>query len=359
MNSGSSASVPALSERNAVSDAGCRRLVGSGRFVRTARHLQALEKTDRDNQVYPRDGTVESRRLGRARDGGSARLISAGIRADTYRSEIQAPWFAYHLKGKGKSESREATIFQSGSNRWMKYDSWTPRAECSRNAILSAGGRTNFHLKNRLAKMKRLTVMFPIRRIRFRIANARFSQTYGQGSTWFILARRRPAFSGSDRKDVLSWQSDVLTEDVTVTGDIIAHLFASTTGSDSDWVVKLIDVYPAENPADEKMANYQLMVASEILRGRYRQSFEKAEAIEPNKVNEYTIDMRGNNYTFKKGHRMMVQVQSTWFPLYDRNPQKFVENIFLAKEEDFQKATQQIYRSAKYPSHISVSVAAR
>ncbi len=107
------------------------------------------------------------------------------------------------------------------------------------------------------------------------------------------------------------------------------------------------------------MADYQLMVASEIFRGRYRKSFEKPEAIEPNKVNEYTIEMRGNDYTFKKGHRVMVQVQSTWFPLYDRNPQKFVENIFLAKESDFQTATQRIYRSTKYPSHISVSVPVR
>jgi uncharacterized protein len=155
----------------------------------------------------------------------------------------------------------------------------------------------------------------------------------------------------------LSWKTDVLTDDVTLTGDMIANLFASTTGTDSDWAVKLIDVYPGEYPADPKMANYQLMVASEIFRGRYRESFEKAKPLTPNTPLEYKINMRGNDYTFRKGHRIMVQVQSSWFPLYDRNPQKFVENIFLAKEADFQTATQRVYRSAKYPSHISVSVA--
>jgi len=105
------------------------------------------------------------------------------------------------------------------------------------------------------------------------------------------------------------------------------------------------------------MSGYQLMVADEIFRGRYRKSFEKPEAIAPNKVSEYTIDLRGNDHTFKKGHRIMVQVQSTWFPLYDRNPQTFVDNIFLANESDYKSATQQIYRSPKYPSHVSVSVA--
>jgi putative CocE/NonD family hydrolase len=142
---------------------------------------------------------------------------------------------------------------------------------------------------------------------------------------------------------------------VTITGDIIANLFAATSGSDSDWVVKLIDIYPADSAGN--MANYELMVASEIFRGRFRKSYEKAEALKSNKPEEYTIDMRGNDYTFKKGHRIMVQVQSTWFPLYNRNPQKFVPNILLAGDADYQTATQRIYRSSKYPSHISVSVA--
>jgi uncharacterized protein len=158
-----------------------------------------------------------------------------------------------------------------------------------------------------------------------------------------------------DRNDVVSWQSDVLDQDLTISGNVIAHLFASTTGSDSDWVVKLIDVYPEES-SDKKMAGYQLMVVDEIFRGRFRNGFEKPVPITPNRVEEYTIDLRANNYTFKKGHRLMVQVQSTWFPLYDRNPQKFVDNIFKASPSDYQKATQRIYQTAQYPSRLTLPV---
>jgi predicted acyl esterase len=135
---------------------------------------------------------------------------------------------------------------------------------------------------------------------------------------------------------------------------VFQDFLASTTGSDSDWVVKLIDVYPADG---RKMSEYQLMVANEIFRGRYLNSFERAEALVPDRVNQYKIDLHGNDYAFLKGHRIMVQVQSSWFPLYDRNPQKFVPNIFVAQESDFQSATQRIYRSSKFPSRVSVSVA--
>jgi putative CocE/NonD family hydrolase len=141
-----------------------------------------------------------------------------------------------------------------------------------------------------------------------------------------------------------------------VSGHIIADLFASTSGADSDWVVKLIDVYPDEWPKDRSMGGYQLMVAGEILRGRYRHSFERPEPVRPNEVNEYKVDLRWADHTFKKGHRIMVQAQSTWFPLYDRNPQKYVENIFRAKAEDYIAATQRIFRSKKFPSHILLPV---
>lgn len=315
-----------------------------------------LEKTDRDDQVFLVMGPWNHGGW----SGRGRRLGAVDFGSDTgrfYRSEIQAPWFAYHLKGKGKLNLAEATIFQSGSNRWMKYDAWTPTANLEkRNLYLQSDGKLSFQKPAGKNDAFDSYVSDPANPVSYR--KRPILGTYAQGSTWFTWLTDDQRFL-SDRKDVLLWQTDVLNEDVSVTGDIIAHLFASTTGSDSDWVVKLIDVYPAQYPADEKMAGYQLMIASEILRGRYRRSFEKAEAIEPNKVNEYTIDMRGNDYTFKKGHRIMVQIQSTWFPLYDRNPQKYVENIFLAREEDFQKATQRIYRSAKYPTHISVSVAVR
>ncbi len=158
------------------------------------------------------------------------------------------------------------------------------------------------------------------------------------------------------RPDVLSWETETLQEDVTVTGDILTHLFASTTGTDSDWIVKLIDVYPENYPKDRKMGGYQLMVANEVFRGRFRKSFEQPEPIKAGEVNEYVIDIHHNDHTFLKGHKIMVQVQSTWFPIIDRNPQKYVDNIFLAKESDFQAATQRIFRSSAYPSHIVLPI---
>ncbi len=161
------------------------------------------------------------------------------------------------------------------------------------------------------------------------------------------------------RPDVLSWESEPLAEDVTVTGKITARLFASTTGSDSDWVVKLIDVYPEDCPAEPAMGGYQLMIANEVFRGRFRKSFEKPEPLVAGEVAEFTIDLHAADHRFLKGHRIMVQVQSTWFPLIDRNPQTFVENIFLAKESDYRPATQRVYRSREFPSHIVVPVRVR
>jgi predicted acyl esterase len=136
---------------------------------------------------------------------------------------------------------------------------------------------------------------------------------------------------------------DSLTEDLTVTGKIMAHLFASTSGTDADWIVKLIDVYPAFDPKNILMSNYQFPVAMEVFRGRFRKSFEHPSPLSPNKPEEFVIDLHDINHVFKKGHRIMIEVQSTWFPLIDRNPQKFVPNIFDAKESDFIKAEQRVY----------------
>jgi predicted acyl esterase len=172
------------------------------------------------------------------------------------------------------------------------------------------------------------------------------------------------------RPDVLSWETEPLEEHLVVTGDIVADLFASTTGSDSDWAVKLIDVYPEDyqkiDPASGELPRgqqgailngYQLIIADDVLRGRYRNSLEAPEAITPNKVTEFKVDLHPNNHAFLKGHKIMVQVESTWFPLYDRNPQKFVENIYRASDSDYVKATQSIYRSQESPSSIILPVA--
>lgn len=275
-----------------------------------------------------------------------------------FREEIQAPFFACQLKLKCDKTLPEASIFQSGSNKWMNYDSWPPKQAKPRELYLQANGKLSFE-KPVAAKADEgfdSYVSDPANPVPYR--KRPIQATYDpRGSGWRQWLVEDQRFV-NDRKDVLRWQTDVLADDTTLTGDMIAHLYAATSGTDSDWVVKLIDVYPDSNPNDERMAGYQLMVAEEIFRGRYRKSWEKPEAITPNKPLEYAVDIRGNDYTFKKGHRIMVQVQSSWFPLYDRNPQTFVPNIFLANETDYKPATQRIYRSAAYPSHISVTVPA-
>src|SRR6266540_1247479 len=178
---------------------------------------------------------------------------------------------------------------------------------------------------------------------------------YSRGSGWreWLVEDQRFVHR---RPDVLSWETDPLTEDVTITGALAAHLFASTSGTDSDWIVKLIDVYPEDYPKDYKMGGYQLMIANDAFRGRFRKSFEKPEPIKPDEVNEYVIDLHQCDHRFLKGHKIMVQVQSTWFPVIDRNPQKYVENIFKAREEDYIRATQRVFRSKQFPSDLTVPV---
>jgi putative CocE/NonD family hydrolase len=174
----------------------------------------------------------------------------------------------------------------------------------------------------------------------------------GQRYTWLTEDQRFV----DNRPDVLSWKTDTLKEDVTITGDVIAKLYASTSGTDADWVVKLIDVYPQDDKKELKMSGYELMIVDDIFRGRYRNSFTTPEPITPGKVEEYTIDLRAADHVFKKGHRIIVQVQSTWFPLYDRNPQKYVPNIYKAKADDYQSAVQKIYHTAAFASSIELPV---
>lgn len=271
-----------------------------------------------------------------------------------YRTKIQTPWFAYYLKDKGTPNQPEATTFRVGDNEWTTSNHWPPKEATARNLYLSSGKKLSFEraAANSQPEFESYT-SDPANPVPYR--KRPIQPTYGRGSTWNTWLVQDQRFL-ADRKDVVTWQTDVLDQDLIITGNVIAHLFASTSGSDSDWVVKLIDVYPDSYPADPKMAGYQLMIVDEIFRGRYRQSFEKPAPIVPNQVNEYVIDLRANNHTFKKGHRIMVQVQSTWFPLYDRNPQKFVENIFKAQPSDYQIATQKIYQAGKYQSRVTLPV---
>lgn len=274
-----------------------------------------------------------------------------------YREKVEAPWFTYWLKDKGRLPLREALTFQTGSNRWESYDEWPPRRNVERRKLyFHRSGALSFEPPRRDGGEDFDSyVSDPAHPVPYR--QRPIEPTYpGPGwPVWLVEDQRFVHL----RPDVLSWETDALGEDVPVVGDIVARLHASTSGTDSDWIVKLIDVYPEKYSADPKMGGYQLMIASEVLRGRFRRSFEKPEPVAPGSINQYTIDLHSNNHAFLKGHRIMVQVQSTWFPLIDRNPQKYVTNIFKAAETDFQKATQRIYRSAKFPSHIEIPVAAR
>jgi putative CocE/NonD family hydrolase len=244
--------------------------------------------------------------------------------------------------------------FQSGSNKWTATDHWPPKEAAARDLFLRSGRKLSFEKSNAAgAQESDSYISDPANPVPYR--RRPIQATYGPGSSWYTWLVQDQRFL-QDRKDVLSWQTDVLDEDLAISGDVVAHLFASTTGSDSDWIVKVIDVYPDNYPEDPKMAGFQLMVVDEIFRGRFRHSFEKPAPITPGQVEEYVIDLRANNHVFKKGHRMMVQVQSTWFPLYDRNPQAFVGNIFNASPADYHTATQRIYESDRYPSHVTLPV---
>jgi putative CocE/NonD family hydrolase len=180
-------------------------------------------------------------------------------------------------------------------------------------------------------------------------------QTYDpRGSRWRTWETEDQRFVDG-RPDVLTWVSAPLDADVTIAGDVTARLVASTTGRDADWVVKLIDVFPDSVPDNWKQGGYELMVAHEIMRGRYRTGFSTPAPLAPNTPLDFTVDLHQQVYTFKRGHKMMVQVQSTWFPLYDRNPQTWVPNIFRAAASDYQAATHRVWHTPAHASRIEVT----
>ena len=270
-----------------------------------------------------------------------------------FRAQVQAPWFAYWLKDKGQLPLREALTFETGSNQWRRFDAWPPRDNVEKRKLyfreqsaLAAGppSQTGEAYDSYLSD--------PAHPVPYRPRP--ISPTYpGPGwPTWLLEDQRFVEL----RPDVAMWETEPLMEDVHVAGDIIAHLFASTTGSDADWIVKLIDVYPEDYKPDPRLGGYELIVADEVFRGRFRKSFEHPEAIVPNQITEYNVDLHTNSHAFLKGHRIMVQVQSTWFPLIDRNPQRFVPNIYTASDADYQRATQRIYRSADHASYVQLPV---
>ena len=275
--------------------------------------------------------------------------------SDSFRLNIQAPFFRYWLKGQGSGRFPDAQLFDAGTGRWRAFDPWPPRAAVARSLYLRSDGRLSFDAPSDAAGFDAY-VSDPASPVPYRPRPVEV--TYSQGSRWGRWMTEDQRFVAG-RPDVASWQSEPLAEDVTIAGPVLARLFAATTGSDADWVVKLIDVYPDSVAGRPQMGGYQLMVAGEILRGRYRRSFERPEAITPNAALEYHVDLHPQFYTFRRGHRLMVQVQSTWFPLYDRNPQTYVPNIFDAPASAYRAQTHRIFRAKAQASRVEVMVLSR
>jgi putative CocE/NonD family hydrolase len=276
----------------------------------------------------------------------------------TFRDSVEAPWFAHWLKDAPAPALPEALVYRSGADRWDRLPRWPAPAASMRALFLRDGNTLAFDAPRAAAETSDSYVSDPANPVPYRARPIK--ETFGEGMpgwwTWLAEDQRFVA----DRPDVLHWQTAPLAEDVTVTGDVVAKLFASTSGRDADWVVKLIDVYPDRAAgADSAMVGYQLMLAADILRGRYRRSPDRPSPVEPGAVEPYTLTLRSVDHTFRRGHRIMVQVQSSWFPLYDRNPQTWVPNIFTARPSDFQSATHRVYRSARYPSRLEMPVVAR
>ncbi|QEH34435.1 Cocaine esterase [Aquisphaera giovannonii] len=284
---------------------------------------------------------------------GSA-LGAVKFHADTawqFRREVLAPFLAQYLKdGAPKADVAPVTAFETGTNTWRRFQAWPPRpGEASKPLYLRAGLKLSFDAPASGDAESDEYASDPSKPVPFRRRPIQ-PMGYGSGNTWaeWLVDDQREA---SGRPDVLAYVSDVLTSPVKVAGEPIANLVASTTGTDSDWVVKLIDVYPDEVAGDEDMGGYQLAVAMDIFRGRYRESLETARPIPSGRPLPYRFALPNVNHVFLPGHRIMVQVQSSWFPLYDRNPQAFVPNIFQARPGDYVKATQRVYHA---PGHASL-----
>ncbi len=277
---------------------------------------------------------------------------NAGTTAEFFRQNVEFPFFEHHLKGKGAPDLPEALIYETGSNVWRRYDQWPPKNVDAKELYFQAGERLSFTKPSDNAQAFDEYLSDPTNPVPYRGEIIGF-WTYG-----FMHSDQRFA---STRPDVLVYETEVLEEDITIAGPVMAELFVSTTGSDADWMVKIIDVYPDNAPDPEpnpkliRMGGYQMLVRGEIFRGKFRNSFSKPEPFVPGEVAKVSYEIDDINHTFLKGHKIMVQVQSSCFPLFDRNPQTFVD-IFSATEEDFQKAYHRVHRSVEHPSCLKISV---
>jgi putative CocE/NonD family hydrolase len=273
-----------------------------------------------------------------------------GKTSEFYREKIELPFFRRFLKGDTNFNVTEAHMFETGTHRWRRFDAWPPKQAQERTLYFHGRGALNFDAPREAADGFDEYVSDPARPVPYTL-----EMSTGYPRSYPVHDQR---FAAS-RPDVLVYETEPLEEDLTFAGPLSASLHVSTTGTDSDWVIKLIDVYagdypdPKPNPANVAMGGYQQLVRGDVFRGKFRNSFEKPEPFEPGKRATIKFTIPDIFHTFRRGHRVMVHVQSSWFPLVDRNPQTFV-NIPTAMPEDFRKATQRIYRSAAAPSSLTV-----
>jgi putative CocE/NonD family hydrolase len=288
--------------------------------------------------------------------------------AREFRENIEAAFFRYYLHGVGEKPDWQASTFQSGSNSWHKYAAWPPKEAKLTKLYLHSDGTLSFAApeNSKTGKPFREYTSDPANPVPYRIRPVSPTYPAGDWRTWEVADQRFV----DHRPDVLSYVSAPLDHDLVITGPLSAELFASTSGTDSDFVVKLIDVFPedAQKPSwdpekgpspgqyAQSLNGYELPVAMEVRRGRYLQSFEQPHALVPNQAIKWDVPLRDHDHVFLKAHRLMVQVQSTWFPVIDRNPQKFVPSIYKALASDFTAATQRIYSTPDLPSHVLLPV---
>nr|WP_236614004.1 CocE/NonD family hydrolase [Nafulsella turpanensis] len=277
--------------------------------------------------------------------------------SDFYQKNIEYPFFSHQLKGMPDPGLPEAYVFDTGLKKWRQFTAWPPAGVEATKWFL--------HDNEQLELENPDDSDIPYSEF---ISDPNKPVPYTDQTK--IVFTPRAYMAGDERHaarrpDVLVFETEVLEEDVTLAGEILAHLMVSTSQTDADWVVKLIDVYPPDapdyegNPENIRMGNYHQLVRSEIMRGRFRNSFEEPEPFTPDEVTKVEFPLQDVLHTFKKGHKIQVQVQSTWFPLFDRNPQKYVENIFEADEDDFVKALHRVYHNPEYPSYLEVDLLKR
>ncbi|HTB18545.1 MAG TPA: CocE/NonD family hydrolase [Bryobacteraceae bacterium] len=276
-----------------------------------------------------------------------------GDTATQFRREVLKPFFDQYLKTDApKADTPPVYIYNTGENHWDRFKSWPLACEqgCAaplKPLYLEAGFGLGFEKPAGSESAKDSYISDPAKPVPYLPRPVRFSDS-DRWKQWLVSDQR----SVADRTDVLTYEGPVLTAPVRISGAPIADLHAATSGTDADWVVKLIDVFPDEVPSQPEMGGYQLAVSMDIFRGRYRESFEHPSAIPAGQPQQYRFALPTTNHVFLPGHRIMVQIQSTWFPLYDRNPQNYVPNIFFAQPSDYRRAAETVFRSADQPSAI-------